>query len=172
MERIKECITIAEKHFDQTFDIPNVRFDKRGRVAGTANYTKWELNFNMTLLSENVDAFIHRTVAHEIAHLIDHVINNSLATSFDSRGRRKKREPHGANWKRVMAVLGVESSRCHSYDTTNSRQTRRKSATYDYKCTGCNTVMAMGAIRHGKMQKGTAKYSHISCRGSSLVYVG
>ncbi len=170
IDRIKECFEVAEKHFDQTFDIPDIRFDKRGRTAGTADYIKWELNFNMVLLNENVDAFLYRTVAHEVAHLVDHVVYNSHATRFDKRGRRKKRQPHGTNWKSIMAVLGVESSRCHTYDTTNSRVARKKSETFDYHCAGCNETLPMGKIRHNKQRLGKANYVH--CRGHKLTFVG
>lgn len=168
--RIKECIEIAENHYGCTFDMPTIRYDKRGRTAGTATASKWEINLNMTLLNENVEKFIHRTVAHEFAHLVDYKINDSQATRFDRNGRRKKRQPHGPNWKTIMDLLGVESSRCHTYDTTNSRVSRRKSETFEYHCSGCNETLPMGKIRHNKQQSGTAVYTH--CRGHKLTFTG
>ena len=171
IERLAECIAIAEKHFNQTFKMPRIRFDKRGGVAGTATGSKWEVNFNETLLNENVDAFIHRTVAHELAHLIDFQVYDSQALRFDRNGRRKKRTPHGTNWKNIMAILGVESSRCHTYDTSNSRVSRRrKSETFEYHCSGCNKTLPMGKIRHNKQQSGMAVYTH--CRGHKLTFIG
>jgi len=170
-QRVKECFAIAEKRYNRTFKSPTIRFDKRGRVAGTANGGKWELNFNETLLNENLEHFIKQTVGHEVAHLIDHDVYDSHAPRFCAMtGRRKKRASHGENWKRVMRVLGLDPKRCHSYDTTNSRQTRRKQDTFEYKCTGCEKVFPMGKIRHNKQQSGKASYRH--CRGSKLLYVG
>ena len=170
MNRIDECFAMAEQRYNQTFRKPNVRFDKRGTTAGTANYVKWELNFNMVLLNENVEHFVHQTVAHEVAHLVDHQVNGSLTRRFDSRGRRVKRQPHGPNWKRVMIALGVSPDRCHEMDTTNARVTRRKTETFDYHCSGCNKTLPMGKIRHNKQQSGKASYSH--CRGHKLTFVG
>jgi SprT protein len=131
MERVKECFAIAEARFNTTFRMPNVRFDKRGTTAGTAQGSKWELNFNMVLLNENLE-----------------------------HGRRMKRSPHGRNWKNIMLVLGVPADRCHEMDVSNARVSRRKSETFDYHCSGCNQTLPMGKIRHGKQQSGRANYKH------------
>lgn len=170
MNRIDECFAMAEQYFNTTFRKPRVRFDKRGTTAGTANSAKWELNFNMVLLNENVEHFVKQTVAHEVAHLVDHQVFDSHALRFDSRGRRKKRQPHGPNWKRVMMILGVPAKRCHNMDVSNARVARRKTETFDYHCSGCNKTLPMGKIRHNKQQSGKASYSH--CRGHKLTFVG
>jgi len=168
-QRVEECFAIAEERFNRPFAMPTIRFDKRGTVGGTAHYSKWELDFNEVLLNENLDHFVKQTVAHEVAHLVDHAVYDSLSVKFCSyTGKRKKRQPHGRNWKRVMAVLGVPADRCHSYDVTNSQQ--RKSNTFDYKCLGCGKVLSMGKIRHNRQQTGQQSYSH--CRGNKLEYVG
>jgi SprT protein len=172
INRVKECFAIAEARFNTAFRMPNIRFDKRGTTAGTANGGKWELNFNMVLLNENVEHFVKQTVAHEVAHLIDHQVFEMNAPRFDRNGRRKKRAPHGENWKRCMFVLGVPAERCHSMDTSNAAQKRRKSKKFQYKCTGCETVIEMSTIRHNKQQTGKANYSHIGCRGYKLVHIG
>ena len=119
--RVKECFNIAAARFNTTFRWPNIRFDKRGTTAGIANGTKWELNFNMVLLNENVEHFIEQTVAHEVAHLIDHQVYDSHTPRFDRSGRRKKRTPHGRNWKNIMMVLGVPADRCHDMDVSNAK---------------------------------------------------
>ena len=170
MERVKECFAIAEARFNTTFRMPNVRFDKRGTTAGTAQGSKWELNFNMVLLNENLEHFVKQTVAHEVAHLIDHQVFDSHAPRFDHLGRRKKRSPHGRNWKNIMLVLGVPADRCHEMDVSNARVSRRKSATFDYHCSGCDKILPMGKIRHNKQMAGKANYSH--CRGHKLTFVG
>ena len=172
INRVKECFAIAEARFNTTFRMPNIRFDKRGTTAGTANGGKWELNFNMVLLNENVEHFVKQTVAHEVAHLIDHQVFDMNAPRFDIYGRRKKRAPHGANWKRCMFVLGVPADRCHNMDVSNAKVTRRKSAKFQYKCSGCGTVMEMGTVRHNNMQSGKRTYHHKGCRSASLIFIG
>jgi len=172
VQKIHECLDIAHKRWPgETFKFPNVRFDKKGVVAGTANGSKWELNFNMTLCAENEETFIARTVPHEVAHLIDMQVYDMNSPRYDRFGNRKKRQPHGENWKRVMAVLGADSSRCHKYDVTNARQTRRKTNKFAYKCEGCGHVVTMGAVRHNKVQSGLATYNHKGCRNTPLKFI-
>lgn len=171
IERVKECLVIAARRWPhETFRFPSIIFKKRGTTAGTANGSKWQLNFNEILLNENLEHFVKQTVAHEVAHLIDHQVYDSHAPRFDRNGRRKKRQPHGPNWKRVMAVLGVPADRCHDMDVSNARVTRRKTETFDYHCSGCNKTLPMGKIRHNKQQSGKANYTH--CRGHKLTFVG
>ncbi len=166
-ERVEQCFQVAEKAYERGFKRPVVIFKKRGTVAGTATPARWQLNFNNTLLNENVEHFVKQTVAHEVAHLICNVIYEGGKT-FRVRGER--RSPHGRNWKTVMVVLGVSADRCHTYDTTNSKVGRRKQKTYTYHCTGCKRDLEMGAIRHKKQQSGQTSYSH--CRGFALIYNG
>ena len=171
--KIKEGIAIAEKHYGITIRMPTIHFAKRGTVAGTANYGKWMLNFNEVLLNENFDTFIETTVPHELAHLVDHQVNGSLHNMLDCRGRRMKRQPHGINWQNVMRVLGAEPNRCHNYDVSNARARKPQTRTlHNYQCTGCKSILTMGATRHNNMQAGKVKYSHKSCKGFTLLYVG
>jgi len=173
IERVKKGIAIAQEQWpSETFKFPDILFTKRGTTAGTANSTKWQLNFNEILLNENVEIFVKQTVMHELAHLIDHQVYDSHAPRFDRRGRRMKRSPHGRNWKNIMLVLGVPADRCHKMDVSNAKIHRAKSATFDYKCTGCDTVMTMGKIRHNKQQSGMANYRHNGCRGAQLIFIG
>jgi SprT protein len=174
IERVKECLDIAKQQWPYAvFEMPTIRFDKRGRVAGTANGHRWELNFNMVLLNENVEDFVKHVVAHEVAHLIDHQVYDLNAPRYDRYGRRKKRQPHGPNWKSIMGVLGVPAERCHKYDTSNARQTSRKRKQFAYECTGCGQTLTMSSVRHNKQQSGKASYSHVGCgKHNKLVYIG
>ena len=162
-----ECFDIAAKRFGQSFPMPTVVFKKRGTTAGTAAYRSWTLDFNEQIMDDNTEEFIRQTVAHECAHLIDQQVYNSLTPKYDSWGRRKKRQPHGPNWKRCMAVLGVPADRTHSMDVSNAA---RKSVSFQYHCKGCGKTLPLGKIRHNKQRTGKANYSH--CRGHSLTFVG
>jgi len=171
VQKVHECFDKARARWPgETFKFPNIRFDKRGNVAGTANGGKWELNFNMVLCAENVEDFIAQVVPHEVAHLLDHQVYDMNAPRYDRFGKRKRRQPHGANWARCMAVLGVPAKRCHNYDTSNAKV--RKTTVYKYKCTKCEHVLEMGAKRHNKQQNGKANYWHVGCNKAPIVYVG
>lgn len=137
-----------------------VKFDKRGKVAGTANYGRMELNFNMALLRQNPDEFIGQTVPHEVAHLITDWIWNGTA------------KPHGKEWKKVMRNLGCKPKRCHSYDTENSGGYEKTK--YHYRCSKCGADIFVGPTRHKRQQKhrnmtGNTYYRH-NC-GGGIRYV-
>ena len=70
MEKLGEGVTAAEAVYNRKFDIPKVLYNVRGSTAGLALYHLWCIRLNAVLLMENVDAFIARTVPHELAHLI------------------------------------------------------------------------------------------------------
>lgn len=145
IDKIDEIYDIAEKAFNRSFPSPGIKFKKRGKVAGTANYGSNTLNFNIVLLRENTEQFINQTVPHECAHLIAHQV-------YDNEYRKIK--PHGREWKTVMMLLGANPKRCHNYDTSNStiyRKTR-----YIYKCNCREHVI--GPTRHKRAQIGTRYY--------------
>lgn len=163
-DKIVECLEKAHKHYGQSFAIPTILFTKRGTIAGTAICNQWTVNFNPILLMENQEDFIARTVPHEVAHLIDYIINphnhkSTIVYGRDNNFRRSKRNVHGADFKFIMEyVLETDdSTRCHNYDTTNSRV--KKSTSYNYRCTcGCGTVTTLGAKRHTKEQSRPGTY--------------
>lgn len=158
--KLNETLAKARQLFGRDFPAPRVTFDLRGRTAGMAHYTQNLIRLNDVLLRENGDAFVARTVPHEVAHLLAHQIYG--------HGIR----PHGPEWKNVMRRLGLVPSRCHSYDTTNAvtrrvekfsmfcacqehKVTRRVVAKVEmgarYTCRKCRTPIASqkGAIAMG-----------------------
>lgn len=177
-QKLRESISVAEKHYGQKFAFPTIMYTKRGRTAGTANPYggKWEVNFNPILLMENVEDFLARTVPHEMAHLIDYQLHpenhkSRVQLSYYGSPRRTKRDIHGPDWQSIMHVLGADPSRCHTYDTTNA-QVRRKDSHY-YTCNGCGQTMKLGPKRHKKMQSGAAKYWMRGCKThGGYAYVG
>lgn len=86
-----------------------VEFSLRGQSAGWAMGVDY-LNFNLELAKRNLQAFCDDTIPHEIAHLID--------------TRLHGKSSHGSSWKWVMGVLGVNPSRCHNYDVSETKQRR------------------------------------------------
>ncbi len=154
--KIAQCITTIEKKYNVKFKKPVVHYNVRGTTAGKAWYKQWIVGFNAVLLTENVDAFIARTVPHEIAHLATELIYPHAHT----RTWGKKRSPHGIEWASIMTVLGADETRCHKYDTTNSRVKRK--TTYEYQCAGCGAKLNLGPKRHAALQRGTLIW-HSTC---------
>lgn len=127
--------------------IPDIRFDLKGVCAGVfhaafinrsrVDSSKCYLNFNMTLLRENVDDFIKQTVPHEVAHAVCGAL---FATA--SYGK-----PHGHCWKNVMRWLGADPERCHDYNVKNARAYNKTKYLWGCRC-GCHVV---GPVKHKKM---------------------
>lgn len=144
--KIQECLDKAEAHYGKKIQMPKVCTDLKGVCAGRAYYNRHLIRLNAVLFAENKEAFMKRTVVHEVAHLI----------AFAVYGRRIR--PHGKEWASVMRLLGSEPSRCHTYDVT--RSIRGKA--FPYKC-GCRKH-ALSSIRHKRVQTQGAKYTCNSCR--------
>ncbi len=141
LARLEQCRRQAEAHYRRPIPRPRVRWDLRGAAAGQARFPAGgasEIRFNAQLLAENGDAFIARTVPHELAHLVVHLLH---------RGRAR---PHGAEWRAVMALFGADPRRCHDYDL--SRVPRRRLRRFPYRC-DCRRHQ-ITAIRRNRMAAG------------------
>ena len=91
-------------------------------AAGRAEYGKARICLN-SRLSAHGDAEIDRTLRHELAHLL-----------AQARAGRRRIAPHGAEWRRACADLGIAGEpRCHSLPFPIRRQKRR----YVYACPHC-----------------------------------
>lgn len=144
-KRIAECVRIYHAA-GVRMPMPTVSFDLRGKTAGQAYYTKNHVRLNAVLLTENTTEFIEQTVGHEVAHLAARFKYTSAIQS------------HGPEWQAMMAVLGLDARRCHSYDVTNAAVGR----SYPYRC-GCATPHTLSARRHGAVQRGHRSYTCKKC---------
>jgi SprT protein len=171
--RIKQDIATIKAKYGKDLPMPTVSYDLRGTTAGTASGAKWHIQLNAVLLAQNTDDFMIDTVPHEFAHLACHQIYpQAYETEIirTARGvKRTKRSIHGSEWKSIMVALGCDPSRCHRYDVTDARVKRR--LRYDYKCSGCQQIMAVGPKHHANLQRGAVLY-HKGCHGHKLVFVG
>jgi SprT protein len=154
VKRVNEIVTLASQKFNKPIDPIRTVFKKRGRAAGTANFSRREVNFNAILAAENFDDF-EDTIGHEVAHIV----------AYDVYGRQAWN--HGPLWKSTMVTLGYSPDRCHSYDTTNSR---REVTQYVWSCK-CKEFI-IGPKRHQKLiaTKGMA-YRCNTCGGHLSNYV-
>ncbi len=137
--------------------VPEIKFTKRGKVAGCVTYKLGcdpVINFNMVLLKDNLEHFVKQTVTHEVAHFVTWIKYGHQRTAGG------KRIIHGTDWKNMMKFFGVESERCHSYNTAKS--TVRKMKRFTYKCDCMEHELTI--IRHNKIQKGSASYCCNKCK--------
>lgn len=95
-------------------------------TAGYARWPKWIVELNPRL--REFDGQTERTLKHELAHLI----------AYERAGRRRI-EPHGAQWLKACADLGIpdESAR-HTLPFPRSKQMRRLT----YACPACGKEIA------------------------------
>jgi SprT protein len=90
-----------------------VEFTLKGTTAGKAFIGRNKIALNPTLLRENPEAFLKRTPGHEVAHFATYALHGFK----DKLGN--KIQPHGKEWQVMMWSLGLNNTRCHSYNTDN-----------------------------------------------------
>lgn len=143
----------AESHFARRMPLPEIRFDLRGKAAGSFSVTAdgaLLIRYNRSMLQRYAGSFLERTVPHEVAHLV----------AYRVFGRRIR--PHGRQWREVMHLFGAEASRCHAYQPAENELRRYRY--FDYHC-DCRQHR-LSSIRHNRTRQGV-RYLCRYC-GSSL----
>jgi len=102
-----------------------VKWNSRMRSTAGLAYP----NSSQIVLNPKLAAFgwseVERTLLHELAHLIAH-----------HRCGRRRIAPHGPEWRRACADLGMDNeARCHDLPLPRRRMARR----YVYQCPACAT---------------------------------
>ena len=138
-QRVEECFQIAERHFQRSFQRPEISFKLRGQKAGVAHIGENRLRFNKALYSDNHAHFLEHTVAHEVAHLIAYAVYG------------KRIRAHGPQWQGVMQqVYLLPAHRCHSYEVQRTAKVH-----YVYTCQCAEREpFALSAQRHARVNKG------------------
>jgi SprT protein len=144
---LKECVTLTHEWIgkcNETFGIriPSklpVRFNLKGTTAGRAYLSEGTIGYNPTLLRENPDAFLRRTVGHEVAHFAAFL---KFGGAID---------PHGAEWRSMMWKLGLDATRCHSYDTQHVPSRLGSVPNKKVAPTIINGVGKVKPVTHGKI---------------------
>ncbi len=120
---------------EDKYDFPSIRFDVRGKLAGQAIvsiYTReTEIRFNLSIARDNLETFLERTPAHEVAH-----IANKCAGG----------KGHDRMWKSIMQQLGVTPSRCHSYNIP------LQTGEGLYECDNCGHEHKLSKLKHKRQQ--------------------
>ncbi|QUJ67019.1 SprT family zinc-dependent metalloprotease [Photobacterium sp. GJ3] len=142
--RTLNCLRQAEQKLGKRFSDPVIRFNQRGKIAGSARLQSWEIRYNPVLLAENPQAFLDEVVPHELAHLL----------TFACYGRVK---PHGPEWQRMMSeVMGVSPRTTHSFDIASVR-----GQTFRYQCQCREHQLTIR--RHHKVMRQQAIYHCTQC---------
>jgi predicted SprT family Zn-dependent metalloprotease len=108
-----------------------VRWNPRMRsTAGTANWSRCLINLNPQLRQFGA-AEVDGTLRHELAHLV-----------AQFRAGRRRIPPHGREWQRACADLGIKGEkRCHELPL----QRRELARKYRYQCPACG--LEVGRVR-------------------------
>lgn len=137
LTRVEECYQLAEQHLTIVLPRPEILFNQRGKIAGSAWLHRNTLRFHPTIYQQNREHFLEHVVAHEVAHLI----------VWQQFGRVR---PHGKEWQAMMiAVFSLPPERTHQYDTDNIGI---KTIPYQCKC----SILSFSVKRHNNVLKGTS----------------
>lgn len=147
---VTRCYETAELKLNKTFPRPEVTFNQRGKVAGSARLQINQLRFNPVLLADNPAHFLNDVVPHEVSHLI----------VFQVFGKVR---PHGREWQQMMSeVFDVPPRTRHSMDVS-----KVQGKTFTYLC-GCGP-MELSIRRHNKVQRNQQQYICRSCKQTLLL---
>ncbi|WP_088329138.1 SprT family zinc-dependent metalloprotease [Lacimicrobium sp. SS2-24] len=148
--RLHQAISQAEQCLGISLPIPLLRFNQRGRIAGSARLKDYEIRLNPVLLAENTEEFMREVIPHELCHL--------LVWRLYCRGMRTRSvKPHGKEWKTLMRdIFGLQGKACHQMDI-DSVQGRQ----FDYRCE-CGPLK-LTIRRHNNVLKGV-RYICRACK--------
>lgn len=145
-ERYNECYEIAKT---KGYDLPkiDIEWNLKGTVAGMFcnKFARKFFRVNLELAKHNMTEYLKQTVPHEFCH---YVVRVQALKSF------VRAKPHGWEWKNAMVnIFGLDPLRCHSYDTSNVRQSHSKPYVYKCNCQEHNITRLL----HNRMLKGQTR---------------
>lgn len=111
IETVNHYVDLGNQKFNVKMNYPKVVFDIKGTTAGYACISSNTIRLNPTLLRQNPEKFLGRTPGHEVAHFFCRFIH------------KDQWDKHGPKWKAIMWALGLDATRCHSFnvDTVPTR---------------------------------------------------
>lgn len=137
VEATHACIAKANGLFGLHLPKFRVNFALKSTTAGKARLGRGIIEYNPTLLRENPELFLQRTVGHEVIHF-------AAFAKFNDAG-------HGYHWKKMMRMMGLPDTRCHNYDVTRVPsmvgKVRNKSSSQGFRCDdGVVKMVGLGKI--------------------------
>lgn len=126
-------------------------YDLTNKTAGAFTYKNStgpvKFRFNLAIAEKNLEAFLARTVPHEVAHYVDFMRNGQKMRTHPS-GRR---DMHGRYFKAIMQEMGVtDTSTYHAYDTSHVQTKRQRRWEYACSCTS----YSIATVTHNRIQNG------------------
>jgi predicted SprT family Zn-dependent metalloprotease len=94
-------------------------------TAGYAKWPQWRVELNPRL--KDFPGEVGRTLKHEVAHLIAH-----------ARAGRRRIAPHGREWKKACADLGIPDENARHTLPLPARKQKRN---FSYTCPACGVVV-------------------------------
>ncbi len=152
--RVDELAREAARHLGLALPPITVRVDLRGLAAGRCHVhgpgprPALEVRFNERILG---DAGLFRdawreTAPHEVAH---------AAVSAWARAARRRVRPHGPEWLALCRALGGSGATTHRLPLERARRHRE----FEYELDDGDRIW-LGGVRHGRLQRGRARYFH------------
>lgn len=174
---LKDGCARATSFYKREFPMPTITYKiGGGRVAGTATFRTWTVNFNPGILMQNVEEFLNDTVLHELGHLVcDKVYPEAHQAGIRMQGfrfKREKRDLHGPRWVEAARACGHPNpTRCHNMDTTGLKKGTASRVQYKYACPcGCKKVYTVSEKIHQQLVRNPDSRFHR--RGYRLVLQG
>jgi predicted SprT family Zn-dependent metalloprotease len=125
-----------------------IRFDLKGRCAGTATHLVNEEAFIIRLNKEaGLDFLLNDTLPHEMAHILEAAFGGKMS--------------HGRAWEFYCKELGGTSLMYHTLDLTPARKTRM----FLYVVNGEDNELTI--IRHNRIQNKGMEYK--SCNTGNVI---
>jgi len=109
-EKEQEVLTLMQKNFTQSLQIPLIVTDKfRGRLYGLTSYDKGEIKIylNKKVMQESMDYILDSVIAHEYAHSL----------MFAQGNYHSKDDGHSELWRQTCVKLGGKD--CRQYVDTH-----------------------------------------------------
>lgn len=162
LDKVEESFKKAESFYGRTFDRPkNIIFQRTGTNAGHCCYGRSELMFQIAIAEKAGDSYIARTPAHEVAHWIEKEV---YGYQYKPSGRR---DVHGKKWQYIMVyVMKQDSSRCHSFDTS---EVKGKRGVFAYCCSSGHSLN-LSSVVHNRIVSGRKSY-RCKCGGKLALKV-
>ena len=143
-------ISMAESLYSRHFPEVPVYFDLSGSSAGMFKIKGNEsrIRYNPWLFAKYFDDNFATTIPHEVAHFIVHC-----------RYDLHRVQPHGAEWREVMAAFGADASVTGDFDLSGIPTRRQRRFRYACNC----REHELTTRRHYAVLRGTARYACRIC---------
>lgn len=162
-----------QDHFKVVRPLPQLSFDLRSKSTAGQAIGGTQIRLNLGYVKDNAQTMLERTVPHEVVHcwLVasrdpSHVRETSFAAFCSGSRRRLRRDVHGHTFQRHMALLGADTSRCHSMGKSEFARTSNK---WGYKCPKCGCKYQLSTVLHNKIQRGQRRYHSPCGREATIV---